>query len=153
MGSFWGITWSEFYVTLGVMIPCTILLFFYGRDLNVMIFGDESAQTIGVNVEKSKKVILFLMTFLASTAVAFCGSIGFVGLIIPHSMRLLGGSDNRKLVPLSAISGGLLLLWADVLARTLIVPREIPVGIFTVLMGGPFFIYLVIKKKGTGELK
>lgn len=153
MGSFWGITWSEFYICLGVMLPCVMILFFYSKDLNVMVFGDETAQTMGVNVERSKKVILFLMTLLTSTAVAFCGSIGFVGLIIPHSIRLLCGSDNRKLIPLSAIAGGLLLLWADILARTLISPREIPVGIFTSLMGGPFFLYLIIKKKAMGELK
>ncbi len=153
MGSFWGISWNKVYITLISMIPCSIALFFYAKDLNVMVFGDEAAQTIGVNVERSKKVILLLMTLLTSTAVAFCGSIGFVGLIIPHSMRLLTGSDNRKLIPLSGIFGALILVWADLLARTLISPREIPVGIFTALMGGPFFLYLVIKKKALGELK
>ncbi|MHA1723781.1 MAG: FecCD family ABC transporter permease [Promethearchaeota archaeon] len=147
MGSFWGISWNEVCITLITMIPCTIALFFHAKDLNVMVFGDEVAQTIGVNVERSKKIILLLMTLLTSITVAFCGSIGFVGLIIPHSMRLLTGSDNRKLLPLSGIFGALILVWADLLARTLISPREIPVGIFTALMGGPFFLYLVIKKK------
>lgn len=152
MGSFWGASWVDLYIELLVMIPGTIILFFYGRDLNVMVFGDEAAQSIGVNVEQSKKVILILMTLLTSTSVAFCGCIGFVGLIIPHCMRFLVGSDNRKLIPLSAVSGGLLLLWADVLARTLLSPLEIPVGIFTSLMGGPFFLYLVVQKKKSGEL-
>lgn len=152
MGSFWGVTWREFYIVLGIMIPGTIALFFYGRDLNVMVFGDEVAQSMGVNIEQSKKVILFLMTLLTSTAVAFCGSIGFVGLIIPHMIRMVIGSDNPKLIPLSAIAGGLLLLWADILARTLIAPLEIPVGIFTALMGGPFFLYLIVQKKKSGEL-
>ena len=152
MGSFWGVSWNEFYIGLAVMISGTITLYFYGRDLNVIVFGDETAKSMGVNVEQSKKVILFLMTILTSTAVAFCGTIGFVGLIIPHAMRLIVGSDNRKLIPLSAITGGLLLLWADVLARILIAPLEIPVGIFTALMGGPFFLYLIVQKKKSGEL-
>ncbi|MFX1392557.1 MAG: FecCD family ABC transporter permease [Promethearchaeota archaeon] len=152
MGSFWGATWLEFYVILAVMVPGTILLYFYARDLNLMVFGDDSAQTMGVNIEQSKKMILFLMVILSSTAVAFCGTIGFVGLIIPHIIRLIAGSDNRRLIPLSALAGGLLLLWADVLARILVSPREMPVGIFTALMGGPFFIYLIIKKKKMGEL-
>ena len=152
MGSLWGASWLELYVVLGVMVPGTIILFFYGRDLNVMAFGDDAAQSIGVNMEKSNKNILFLTVILTSTAVAFCGTIGFIGLIIPHILRRIIGSDNRKLIPLSAIAGGLLLLWADVLARTLIAPREIPVGIFTAILGGPFFIYLVVKKKKLGEL-
>lgn len=152
MGSLWGVTWMEFYIVLIIMIPGTIALFFYGRDLNVIVFGDETAQSMGVNVEQSKKMILFLMTLLTSTTVAFCGSIGFIGLVIPHTMRLLVGSDNRKLIPYSALAGGLLLLWADVLARTLISPLDIPVGIFTALMGGPFFLYLIVQKKKTGEL-
>ena len=152
MGSFWGANWIEFYVVLAVMIPGTILLFFYGRDLNAMVFGDDVALSLGINVEQSKRLILFLMVILSSTAVAFCGTIGFVGLIIPHIMRLIFGSDNRKLVPLSAIAGGLLLLWADILARLVMAPRELPVGIFTALMGGPFFIYLIIKKKQSREI-
>ncbi|MFX1364327.1 MAG: FecCD family ABC transporter permease [Promethearchaeota archaeon] len=152
MGSLWGITWIEFYIVLLVMVPSTIILFFYGRDLNLMVFGDETAQSMGVNVEQSKKIILFLMTLLTSTAVAFCGSIGFIGLIVPHTIRLLIGSNNQKLIPYSALIGGLLLLWADIFARTLIAPLEIPVGIFTALMGGPFFLYLIVKKKRKGEL-
>ncbi|MFX1260054.1 MAG: FecCD family ABC transporter permease, partial [Promethearchaeota archaeon] len=152
MGSLWGASWLELYVVLGVMVPGTIILFFYARDLNVMVFGDDAAQSIGVNVEKSKKRVLFLMVILSSTAVAFCGTIGFIGLIIPHILRRIVGSDNRKLIPLTAIAGGLLLLWADILARTLVAPREIPVGIFTALLGGPFFIYLVVKKKKLGDL-
>ncbi len=152
MGSLWGVSWIEFYIVLIIMCPCSIILFFFARDLNVMAFGDDVAQSIGVNVEHSKKITLLLMTLLTSTAVAFCGSIGFIGLIIPHTVRFFLGSDNRKLIIYSALFGGLLLLWADILARTLISPLEIPVGIFTSLMGGPFFVYLIIQKKKSGEL-
>ena len=107
---------------------------------------------MGVNVKQSKRVIVIAMTVLTSTAVAFCGSIGFVGLIIPHAMRYVVGSDNRKLIPISAIAGGLLMVWADVLARTISAPLEIPVGIFTSIMGGPFFMYLVIRRKKAGKI-
>ena len=152
MGRLWGTTWVELYIIVLIMVPGIILLFFYGRDLNVMVFGDDAAQSMGINVEQSKKVILILMTLLTSTAVAFCGSIGFIGLIIPHFMRLLVGSDNRKLIPFSAVGGSLLLVWADACARSLIPPLEIPVGILTSLLGGPFFVYLIIQKKKSGEL-
>ncbi|MFX1274810.1 MAG: FecCD family ABC transporter permease [Promethearchaeota archaeon] len=152
MGRLWASTWDEIFIVYLVLVPCIIIMFFYGRDLNVMVFGDEVAQSMGVNIEKSKKVILILMTLLTSTAVAFCGSIGFVGLIIPHIMRILVGNDNRKLIPLSALSGGLLLIWADLLSRSLVPPLEIPVGIFTSLMGAPFFIYLIVQKKKSGEI-
>ncbi len=151
MGSFWGVSWIEVYIMFCVLIPCAIALFYYARDLNLIVFGDEIAQTTGVRVEQSKKSILFIMTVLASTSVAFCGSIGFVGLIIPHTMRLIVGSNHRKLIPIAAIGGATLLVWADILSRTLISPLEIPVGIFTALLGGPFFIYLVVKRKKGGE--
>lgn len=152
MGRLWGSTWMDLYIVFLVMVPGIILLFFYGRDLNIMVFGDATAQSMGVNIEQSKRVILILMTLLTSTAVAFCGCIAFIGLIIPHFMRLLVGSDNRKLIPFSAIGGSLLLLWADACARSLLPPLEIPVGILISLLGGPFFVYLVIHKKRSGEL-
>ena len=123
------------YVMLCVMIPGVIALMYYARDLNLLVFGDETAQTTGVNVERSKKAILFLITGLTSTTVAFCGVIGFVGLIIPHAMRWVVGSNHRALIPVAGIGGGILLIWADVLARSLISPLEIPVGIFTALLG------------------
>ncbi|OGN89944.1 MAG: hypothetical protein A2Y88_10895 [Chloroflexi bacterium RBG_13_48_10] len=151
MGSFWGVSWIEVYIMFCVLIPSTIALFYYARDLNLIVFGDETAQTTGVKVEQSKKIILFIMTILASTSVAFCGSIGFVGLIIPHTMRLIVGSDHRKLIPIAAIGGGILLVWADVISRSLISPLEIPVGIFIALLGGPFFVYLVVKRKKGGN--
>lgn len=152
MGSFWGTTWTEFFLIFLIFINGFVILFFYGRDLNAMVLGDDTAQSIGVNVERSKRVMLILMTLLTSTTVAFCGSIGFVGLIIPHIMRMLIGSNNRKLIVFSAVGGAFLLLWADLVARTIAPPLELPVGILTSLLGGPFFVYLIIKKKKSGEL-
>jgi iron complex transport system permease protein len=152
MGSFWSVSWMQAYIMACVMVPGMIALLYYARDLNLMVLGDDTAQTMGVDVEHSKIAILFIMTALASTTVAFCGSIGFVGLLMPHIMRYFVGSNHRRLIPASGLAGAILLIWADILARTLIPPLEIPVGIFTAILGGPFFIYLVIKRKKTGEI-
>jgi iron complex transport system permease protein len=152
MGSFWGTTWSEFFLIFVVLLNGFIIVFFYSRDLNAMVLGDSVAQSLGVNVEFSKRMLLILMTLLTSITVAFCGSIGFVGLVIPHIMRMIVGSDNKKLIIFSALGGGLLLLWSDLVARTVFSPLELPVGILTSLLGGPFFVYLIIKKKKSGEL-
>ena len=122
-------------------------------DLNIMLLGDINAQSMGVNIKTTKIVILVCMTLLTAVAVSFCGSIGFVGLIIPNSMRLLVGNNHKKLIPYSAAAGALLLIWADTLARTIIAPMEIPVGVFTSLLGGPFFIFLVMKKKRMGIIE
>jgi iron complex transport system permease protein len=102
---------------------------------------------MGVNIKKTKMILLICMTLLTATAVAFCGTIGFLGLIVPHVARILFGADNRKLILFSGVIGGILLIWADLIARTIASPLEIPVGIFTALMGGPFFIYLIVKKR------
>ncbi|MHA1872390.1 MAG: FecCD family ABC transporter permease [Promethearchaeota archaeon] len=152
MGHLWGVSWDDFEITLVIMIAPLLIIYVYGRDLNLLTFGDDTAQSMGVNVKKSKIIVLFSMTLLTALAVAFCGSIGFVGLIIPNSMRIIIGNDNRKLVPLSWVAGGILLIWADIFSRTIIAPMQIPVGIFTSFLGGPFFIYLVIKKKKAGKI-
>jgi iron complex transport system permease protein len=150
LGHLWGIGWEEVYISIIILAICFPILGFYGLDMNLLLFGDSSAQSMGVNVKFSKIVILIIMTLLSATAVAFCGTIGFLGLIVPHIARIFYGPDHRKLIPLSGLIGAILLLLADLLARILIPPLEIPVGIFTSLMGGPFFIYLVLKKKKSG---
>ncbi len=152
MGSFWGANWQELIMIFIIFIIGFSISLFYGRDLNAMVLGDSTAQSIGINVEQSKRILLVLMTFLTSATVAFCGSIGFIGLMIPHFTRMLIGSDNKRLLIFSAFGGALLLLWADIIARTIIAPIELPVGILTSLLGGPFFVYLIIKKKKSGEL-
>ncbi|MHA1744675.1 MAG: FecCD family ABC transporter permease [Promethearchaeota archaeon] len=147
MGNFWGIGWDEVYISTLVLLPSGLLLYLYGLDMNLLLMGDDAAKSMGLNVKRSKIVIIFGMTILTATAVAFCGSIGFVGLIVPHITRMIFGSDNGKIIPKSAIIGAILLIWADVMARTLSAPLEIPVSVFTSFMGGPFFIWLVIKQR------
>ena len=112
-----------------------------------MLTGDESAQSLGVDVEKVKIYILILGSFMVSTVVYISGIIGFVGLIIPHTTRIFFGADNRILLPASALVGGIFMILADTIARTIISPMEIPVGIITALFGGPFFLYLLRTSK------
>lgn len=147
MGSLAGKGWDPI-VTLAIpVIVSMILINFFARDLNIMLTGEESAKSLGVNVEKTKVYILILGTFMTALVVSVSGIIGFVGLIIPHIVRLLIGPDHRILLPASALLGGIFMISADTIARMVISPIEIPVGIITALFGGPFFIYLLKKKK------
>jgi iron complex transport system permease protein len=111
--------------------------------LNAFALGEEGAAHVGVDVEQSKTVFLALGSVLTAAAVSIGGLIGFVGLVVPHALRLVLGPDHRLLVPCSAIAGGAFLVIADMLARTVHPPREIPVGILTALIGAPVFIYLL----------
>lgn len=130
------------YVLLGI---AAIRL--YARDLNVLLLGEETARHTGVDVERVKRIVLTAAALLAAAAVSACGIVGFVGLIVPHLMRLITGPDHRTLIPLSAVSGSLLMVLADLLARTLIAPSEMPIGIVTAVLGGPFFLFLIARRK------
>lgn len=147
MGGLAGKGWDPL---LGITIPTIlsmILMFFFARDLNIMATGEESAQSMGVDVEKTKLYILVLGTFMTAMVVSVSGIIGFVGLIIPHMVRIVLGPDHRILLPASALSGAVFIIFTDTIARTIISPIEIPVGIITSLFGGPFFIYLLRSSK------
>ncbi|WP_352417971.1 iron chelate uptake ABC transporter family permease subunit [Proteiniborus sp.] len=147
LGSFSGKGW-EHLVSISIpMILSMVILNFFSKDLNIMLLGEESAQNLGVDVEKTKIIILIICSFIISIAVSVSGIIGFVGLIVPHIVRLIVGPDHRILIPTSMLVGGIFMIFADTLARTIISPTEIPVGIITALFGGPFFIYLLRKSK------
>lgn len=147
MGSFSGRHWN--YVMMG--IPYFVLgmgtIFFYARDLNAMLLGEEPAQHLGIEIEKVKRVLLVSASLLTATAVSSGGVIGFVGLIIPHIVRMLVGPDHRILLPAVVFIGATSLVAADAIARTVLAPMEIPVGIITTFCGGPFFIYLLRQRK------
>ena len=119
----------------------------YARDLNVMLQGEETAQHLGLDVESLKKKLLVLSALLTAGAVSVSGIIGFVGLVVPHIVRILVGPDHRILIPVSGLSGAVLLMWCDALARSIMPPFEIPVGIITAMLGAPFFIYLLRRRK------
>ncbi len=140
-------SWPHLWFVLPYLILGFIVLFFYARELNVLLMGEEVALTLGINVERTKKVLLFVASVVTAAAVSVSGMIGFVGLIIPHAVRIITGPDHRVLLPASALVGASFLVWSDVAARTLLAPQELPVGIITAFVGAPFFIYLLRKKK------
>lgn len=145
MGGFWLASWAQVKIAILPIFVCFFLIYMFAKDLNAMLLGEESAQTLGINVEAAKKILLILSAFITAAAVSFAGTIGFVGLIIPHITRILVGPDHRILFPASALVGGVFLMWTDALARVL---GEMPVGIITAFFGAPFFIYLLKKRKG-----
>jgi iron complex transport system permease protein len=126
-------------------------MYSFSRDVNAILTGEEAAEHLGVNTEMVKKVILIAGSLVTAASVSIGGIIGFVGLIIPHICRILVGPDNRIMVPFSALSGAIFLTLADTLARIILKPAEIPIGIITAAFGGPFFIYLLIKEKRKNE--
>ena len=152
MGSLTSALWTKVQIVGPVIIIGIIILFFYTKDLNLITLGEKRARQLGINVEVMKNIILVITSFVVAAAVSVTGIIGFIGLVVPHMMRLLIGPDNRVLLPLSALSGGIVLLLADTLARNIMDPREIPVGIITALVGAPFFIYLLIKNKNRNQI-
>ena len=119
----------------------------FARDLNVMALGDEPASHLGLDVEWTKKLFFLLASMMTGATVAACGLIGFVGLIVPHTVRLVVGPDHRRLVIDSALAGAAFLVLADSVARTVIAPREVPIGVITAILGGPFFLGLLKQRK------
>ncbi len=147
MGSLGGALWPAVIVVATVVIPSTILLVRYAKKLNVLLLGEQEAHYLGVNTQRLKMVIIMTTALSVGAAVAVSGIIGFIGLVVPHLIRLTIGPDNRLLIPASAILGAILLVAADTVARTIVSPAEMPVGILTSLIGGPFFLWLLLKQK------
>ncbi|MEI7826798.1 MAG: iron chelate uptake ABC transporter family permease subunit [Euryarchaeota archaeon] len=147
MGGLWASRWEYVEITFPVVLVGTVIVYAYARDLNLMLSGEESAQHLGVAVESLKKILLVTVSFIVGVAVAFCGIIGFVGLIVPHVVRTFTGPDHKALIPASALFGGILLIWADIIARSAIPGSEVPVGVITALLGAPFFMYLVRSRR------
>ncbi len=135
--------WSRVLLILPYVLIAGALTWLFGRDLNVLTLGDDTAYYLGLNVEQVRLILLALSSLLTAAAVAVSGIIGFVGLIVPHLMRIICGPDHRVLLPAAGLAGGVLLVLADVLARTIAAPTEVPVGVITSLLGAPFFLYLL----------
>ncbi len=124
-----------------------IVMFIYARPLNLLLLDEEQAQQLGVDVERVKRIVVVAATLVTASAVAFNGLIGFVGLIVPHAARFLVGPDHRRLFPLVALGGAGFLMIADLIARTIVAPQELPLGIVTAIAGAPFFLYLLRRAK------
>lgn len=143
MGGFWNISWADVWIGL-LIIPASLLLLLFSRELNIFSLGEEDAIHLGVDTELFKKMLLLASSFITGLAVAIAGIIGFIGLITPHLMRLVVGPDHRVLLPASMMAGGILLVFSDTLART--VGNEVPVGVVTAFFGAPFFIFLLKRR-------
>ncbi|ACM60983.1 iron complex transport system permease protein [Caldicellulosiruptor bescii] len=145
LGSLDGRSWVHVKISLVplcILILCSLL---FAKRINILILGEEESFTIGVNPEKLKKTLLFLVSLITGIAVSVSGPISFVGLIVPHMLRLIVGSDYRRLIPASILSGGIFLIVCDTIARVLFSPVEVKVGIITSLVGVPYFLYLLKK--------
>lgn len=140
-------SWELVLVALSLIVPALLCLLKLSHQLNILQLGDEDAHYLGIKVRRIKQYLLLLSAVLIGTSVAVSGMIAFVGLVVPHMIRLRVGANHRWLLPGSALGGACLLLLADTLARTLIAPTEIPVGLFTSLIGGPYFIWLILRHK------
>jgi iron complex transport system permease protein len=147
LGSFSLANWWQVAMVTPYIIVGTLIIWLYARPLNVMQLDEEQAQQLGINVEQVKLILLGAATLITAAAVCFCGIIGFVGIIIPHAVRLIWGPDHRFLLPLATLSGAVFLILADTVARTMLAPTEIPIGVITAFLGAPFFLYLLRQKK------
>ncbi|WP_216587343.1 FecCD family ABC transporter permease [Streptomyces brasiliscabiei] len=148
LGSVAGAQWDQLPVVTVVVVTGTVVLTLFGRRLDALLAGDESATALGVDVSRLRAVLLILSALLTGTVIAVAGGIGFVGLMIPHLVRLTAGAGHRRLLPLTALLGAVYLVAVDLLSRTLDRPNELPLGILTVLLGAPFFLWLLRRDKG-----
>ncbi|MDX2497528.1 MAG: iron ABC transporter permease [Desulfobacterales bacterium] len=130
-------------ILAAMLVPCFFLLFWFSNSMNLLLMGKEMAQTMGVNVKAVTVILLVATSFMVSATVSYCGLVGFVGLVVPHLLRLLFGPDHRVLVPACVFGGGAYLVFCDVLARTLPDQGEMPAGVITAMIGAPLFIYLL----------
>jgi iron complex transport system permease protein len=145
MGNLHNSQWSDVEVTLPLAILAFVVLLAYTRDLNVMLLGEEDASAVGIEVERTKRILLAVSSVITAAAVAVAGVIGFVGLVVPHIMRLVVGPDHRILLPTSALAGASFLVMTDTVARA--GAAELPVGIVTAALGAPFFLYLLRRRE------
>lgn len=144
--------WHHAWVVLPIFLVGWTVVVIFARDLNALAMGDEQAETLGVRVERTKWILLIVSSLVAASAVSVAGIIGFVGLVVPHVLRLLVGADYRLLVFLSAVVGGIFLVGCDLIARTVLAPVELSIGVVTAIIGAPFFGYLLRIRKQGGSL-
>jgi iron complex transport system permease protein len=146
LGSFALSDWNQITAVLPYFLICFVIAQWLAKDMNLLVLGDEVAQSLGCPVSSTRKIFLAISTFLAASSVSVSGIIGFVGLIVPHWIRILIGPDHRHLFFFSSLTGGIFLLYSDFLARTLLA-GELPIGIITAIVGAPFFIYLLSQRR------
>ncbi len=152
VGSLNSTLWSDLALPSLIVSAGCIIMILMSRRLNVMMAGDDEAQTMGLDVENFRTLNLLVMSLMVASIICFTGILGFIGLIAPHIVRMFIGSDNRFVIPASMALGACLLLIADIISRLVIYPYELPVGIILMFVGGPLFLYLVVRKKDYGGM-
>ena len=152
MGSLTNRTWEHVFLVAPFFAASAVAAAFFGRELNLMMSGEESAMALGVNTARTKAWILVIAAAAAGASVAVSGVVGFVGLLVPHIVRMLAGPDHRRLLPLSMMAGAIFVMGMDLLARTLSPAGEIRLGVLSASIGGPFFLYLIVKNRARAEM-
>ena len=147
LGTFAGADWRAVIVVALVSIPVLLVIMSYARHLNLLQLGDTEAQYLGVDTEKVKRRLIFLNTLMVAVATSMVGVIAFIGLLVPHLLRLLRGSDNRYLMTASALLGGIVMIIADMVSRIIIAPAEMPIGIISAFIGAPLFLWMLLKNR------
>ncbi len=151
LGSLSSASWGNVLTVIPYMLIGAGVAYFFSKELNALLLGEEMAVTMGVDVESTRLILIGLASLMTAAAVSVSGLIGFVGLIIPHWIRLLIGPNHKMLIPFSALSGALLMVVADTISRTILSPMEIPIGIIMALVGAPFFLYLLRRRRVEGK--
>lgn len=153
MGGLWRSSWGWFKILLPVVAVGAGIIFSWGRDLNALSLGESAAAHLGVKPEMVKKILLGLATAVSAVAVSAAGTIGFIGLVIPHILRMILGPNHMILLPATALGGGIFLIYTDVMAKMVMQPVEMPVGVITAFFGAPFFLYLLRQKIVGGRMR
>lgn len=148
LGSLAGARWDALGLPAALLLAGIALLLGQARALNALLAGEESAATLGVDTTRTRRRLFLLVSLVTGTLVAVCGPIGFVGLMVPHAARMLVGSEHRRVLPVAALVGAIFLVWVDVLSRIAFAPAEVPVGVITSLLGGPFFVWMLCRQGG-----
>ncbi len=143
LGGLGGARWSKLAIPTVVTLGSLVFFTVQARSLNALLLGDENATALGVDIVRFRRTLFIATSVLTGVLVAVSGSIGFVGLIIPHAVRMIVGADHRRVLPVGALIGAIFLIWADVFSRTVLAPRELPLGIVTGFIGAPFFVWLL----------
>jgi iron complex transport system permease protein len=152
LGSLSGATWAKTATIAPVLAIGLIACLSIGRGLDVLVLGESEAFHSGVNVERLKRISIVLISAMTGLAVSICGVVGFIGIVVPHLLRLVIGPGHRLLLPASALLGAVLVVGADTLARTIVAPAEMPIGILTAAIGAPFFLAILLRQRGLAGL-
>jgi iron complex transport system permease protein len=153
MGSLAGASWEKLAVAGPIMVISMAGVMFMGRGLNALALGEATAHHIGIEVQKLKNLAILAVAATVGAAVAVSGGIGFVGIVVPHLLRLASGPDHRALLPNAALLGASLLVGADMIARVIIAPAELPIGIVMALLGAPVFLWILLRQRGVVDLR